>query len=177
LKELHQKLAQLLDSQVRSISHRLYPSILRRGLIPALQSLGDQFEATMNVEVKLDEELIRQEKADTHLILEQVRLAGYRIAEEALTNAVKHAKASWVNIELKSLSEGWLELTVKNDGQGFDIGSTPVGMGILMMQDYAEVVGGKCIISSGPEEGTEVKVYLPLAGPGAEYPEITSSSE
>jgi two-component system sensor histidine kinase UhpB len=177
LKDLHQNLAQLLDSQVRSISHRLYPSILRRGLIPALQSLGDQFEATMNVEVKLDEELIKQEKADANLILEQVRLAGYRIAEEALTNAVKHAKASWVIIELKSLSEGWLELTVKNDGQGFDMGSTPVGMGILMMQDYAEVVGGKCIISSSQEEGTEVKVYLPLAGPGAEYSEITPSSE
>ena len=171
LRELRRKLTEVMESQVRSISHRLYPSILRRGLIPALQSLGDQFETAMNVEMHLDEELIKQEKADTHYILEQVRLAAYRIAEEALTNAVKHAKASWVAIGLNLSSEGRLELTVRNDGQGFDMDNTPAGMGILTMQDYAEVVGGKCVIRSSPDEGTEVTVDLPLAGPGAEHPE------
>jgi signal transduction histidine kinase len=119
----------------------------------------------------LDEELVKKEKADTHLILEQVRLAAYRIAEEALTNAVKHAKASWVAIGLNLSSEGWLELTVRNDGRGFDMDRTPAGMGILTMQDYAEVVGGKCVIRSSPDEGTEVTVNLPLAGPGAEHSE------
>ncbi len=177
LGDLRQKLAELLESEVRSISHRLYPSILRRGLVPALQSLGDQFEAAMTVEMQLDDGLTKRERADPKFILEQVRLAAYRIAEEALTNAVKHAQASWVTIRLELSSEGWLDLTVRNNGQGFDTGSTPSGLGILMMQDYAEVVGGKCRIRSSPDEGTEVTANLPLAGPGAEHPEISSSSE
>lgn len=173
LGDLRQKLVELLESQVRSISHRLYPSILRRGLIAALQSLGDQFETAMAVEMELDDNLIQLERANPQLILEQVRLAAYRIAEEALTNAVKHAKASKVTIRLELSSEEWLRLTMRNDGQGFDIESMSSGQGILMMQDYAEVVGGNCIVHSAPEEGTEVTAMLPLAGPGAEPPERT----
>jgi PAS domain S-box-containing protein len=177
LGDLRQKLVELLESQVRSISHRLYPSILRRGLIAALQSLGDQFEAAMAVEMELDDELIRRERANPQLILEQVRLAAYRIAEEALTNAVKHAKASKVTIKLELSSEDWLRLTVQNDGQGFDLGSTPSGQGILMMQDYAEVVGGNCIVRSAPDTGTIVTAILPFSGPGVEPPERVLPSE
>ena len=55
--------------------------------------------------------------------------------------------------------------------------STPGGLGILMMQDYAEVVGGKCLIRSSRDEGTEVTAHLPLAGLGEEHPETASSSE
>ncbi len=171
LGDLRQKLVELLESQVRAISHQLYPSILRRGLIAALQSLGDQFETAIAVETELDDTLIQQERANPQLILEQVRLAAYRIAEEALTNAVKHAKASRLTIRLELSSKEWLRLTVRNNGQGFDIESTPTGQGILMMHDYAEVVGGNCTVRSAPDEGTEVIAALPLAGPGAEPPE------
>jgi PAS domain S-box-containing protein len=177
LGDLRIKLAELLDSEVRSISHRLYPSILRRGLVAALQSLGDQFEAAVAVEMSLDEELVQRERSDPRLILEQVRLAAYRIAEEALTNAVKHAKAGKVNIELRLSSTRDLDLRVTNDGRGFNLKEAPIGLGILMMQDYAEVVGGRCIINSSVDEGTEVIASLPLSGPGAEHPGISSSSE
>lgn len=174
---LRQELAELLENQVRSISHRLYPSILRRGLVAALQSLADQFEAALPIEMELDEELKQQERIGPRLILEQVRLAAYRIAEEALTNAAKHAKASRVTIGLEMSSEGWLRLIVRNDGQGFDLGSASGGLGILMMQDYAEVVGGECVIRSAPEEGTEVTAILPLAGPGGEHSRKASPLE
>ena len=60
---------------------------------------------------------------------------------------------------------------MQNDGRGFDIGSTPGGQGILMMQDYAEVVGGNCTVHSAPEAGTMVTAILPLSGPGVEPPE------
>jgi len=177
LGDLHQKLADLLNNEVRTISHRLYPSILRRGLIAALQSLGDQFESAINIEMELADDLIKRERADTRMIQEQVRLAAYRIAEEALTNAVKHAKASWAIIGLELSPEGWLTLTVRNNGQGFDMESTPGGLGILMMQDYAEVVGGRCLIRSSRDEGTEVTAHLPLAGLDEEHPETALSSE
>jgi PAS domain S-box-containing protein len=177
LGDLRQKLLDLLESEVRSISHRLYPSILRRGLVAALQSLGDQFETAMDVEMKLDPDLARKERAAPATIVEQVKLAAYRIAEEALTNAAKHARANKVTIELRPASDGWLELAVKNDGLGFAMKRDAVGLGILMMQDYAEVAGGSCVISSSPEGGTEVRARLPLAGPAAGSPEIPSSLE
>ena len=177
LGDLRQKLADLLDNHVRPISHRLYPSIVRRGLAAALQSLGDQFETALSIETELDEEIVRRERANPQLISEQVRLAAYRIAEEALTNVVKHTKASKVNIWLRLLDGDWLCLTLHDNAQGFDLENTSGGRGLLMMQDYAEVVGGKCIVQSAPGEGTEVTAILPLSGPGAERPEKVSLLE
>lgn len=171
LADLRQKLGDLIDGHVRSISHRLYPSILRRGLVPALQSLGDHFEPAMAIEMDLNEELMRHERVNPRFIAEQSRLAAYRIAEEALTNAVKHAKATRATIRLELHSDERLRLTVRNDGQGFDTEEAAGGLGILMMQDYAEVVGGKCVIDSARDRGTVVSATLPLAGPGAERPE------
>ena len=172
--DLRHKLSELLDNHVRPISHRLYPSILRRGLVAALQSLGDQFETSLNIEMELDEELMRRERLNPQLISEGVRLAAYRIAEEALNNVVKHTKASKITIGLRLLTKEWLCLTVRDNAQGFEPKNVSGGRGLLMMQDYAEVGGGKCAIRSAPGEGTEVMALLPLSGPGAGHPEKTS---
>ncbi len=174
---LRQGLGELLENGVRPISYRLYPSILRRGLVPALQSLGDQFESVVAIEMELDEELMGRERSDRKLISEPVRLAAYRIAEEALTNVVKHARASRVTIGLQLSSEGWLRLTVRDNGQGFDMGSTSGELGILMMRDYAEVMGGECVIRSAAGEGTEVTATLPLAESGTKRPGRASPLE
>jgi signal transduction histidine kinase len=127
--------------------------------------------------MELNEELTQRERNEPKFILEQVRLAAYRIAEEALTNVVKHTKASRVNIGLRMLPEEWLCLTLRDNAQGFKLESTPAGRGLLMMQDYAEVVGGRCAIQSAPGEGTVVTAILPISGPGAEHPEKASPSE
>ena len=171
LADLRQKLADLLDNQVRPISHRLYPSILRRGLVAALQSLGDQFEQSLTIELRVDEALVKGEKVDSHLIPEQVRLAAYRIAEEALTNVVKHTKASTVGMTLNCAPDDWLRLELWDNGQGFDMAGASGGRGLMMMQDYAAVVGGSCTIRSVPGEGTKITALLPLSAPDAEHPE------
>jgi PAS domain S-box-containing protein len=171
LGELRQRLADLLDNQVRPISHRLYPSILRRGLVAALQSLSDHFEQSLTMDLRVDEALVKGEKADNLLIPEQVRLAAYRIAEEALTNVVKHTKASAVSMTLKRAADNWLRLELRDNGQGFDMAGAAGGRGLMMMQDYAAVVGGSCTIKSVPGEGTEITALLPLSAPDAEHPE------
>lgn len=170
LKDLHEKLVELLEMHVRPISHQLYPSILRRGLVVALQSLADQFETALDIEMDMDEVILRRERSDPRFIPEQVRLTAYRIAEEALTNAVKHAKESSINIKLTTLPEGWFHLTVEDNGPGFDIQIVANGLGTLMMQDYAEMVGGSCVIRSAPNEGTQIMTTLPLAGLDVEHP-------
>ena len=122
-----QKLGGLLHDDIRSISHYLYPSILRRGLVPALQSLGDHFESAMDIEMEMDEELMRRERSNRNFISQQVKLTAYRIAEEALTNVVKHAVASKVNLSVAIGSEDSLQLRVRDDGRGFDVERTTGG--------------------------------------------------
>ncbi|MBI4187117.1 MAG: HAMP domain-containing protein [Chloroflexi bacterium] len=178
--EASQVLGEVVDDMGREVvqelslvSRRLYPSILRRGLIPALQSLGDQFETAVAIDMRLDAELERSEGIDHSLVPEPVRLAIYRIAEEALTNVVKHSGASQATVELSFPSEGWLRLAVRDNGRGFDMAGVGSGMGTASMRDYAESVGGKCTLSSAPGRGTEVIALLSVAMPGAGQPETS----
>ena len=163
---MHRSLGELIEGEVRSISRQLYPSILRRGLTPAVQSLGDQFEAALPIRMDVDDDLMNKERSDSDLVPEQVRLAAYRIAENALSNVLKHAGAKEVVVTLGLQGEEGLRLSVRDDGQGFDVEEASDGLGLGTVQDYADVVGGKCVIRSAPGEGTEVTATLPLGGPG-----------
>ena len=168
LRELRDRLRELIDGSIYSISHRLYPSILRQGLIPAIQFLADQFETYLKIKTEFNKELKEQEKANRKLISENLRLAAYRITEEALTNVVKHAKANTVTIMLDKSPEAGLRLTILDDGQGFDAVNIPYGLGISIMRDYAELNGGRFEIKGMPSAGTRVTVILPFEGPAAE---------
>ena len=111
LADLREKFEELLEQEIRSIVHQLYPYILRRGFVPALQSLEDQIESVIPIELDLDEDLVRRDMADRNLILEQAKSAAYRIAEEALTNVVKHANVTNVSVRLEAPSGGRFKLT------------------------------------------------------------------
>jgi PAS domain S-box-containing protein len=177
LQELRNRLRELIDGTIHSISHRLYPPILRQGLIPAIQFLADQFEEYLNIKTELDKELQQREKANRKLISEDLRLAAYRITEEALTNVVKHAKANTVTITLDKPPEAGLSLTILDDGQGFDAENIPYGLGISIMRDYAELNGGQFEIKGVPGAGTKVTVILPFEEPAAENREKDQISE
>jgi signal transduction histidine kinase len=133
--------------------------------------LAGRFGAGPAVDVALEEDLIEREKADPACVPDAVRLAVYRIAEEALNNAVAHASAGHATVRLDTSREGWLRLTVRDDGQGFDAQTAPTGLGVATMQDYADAAGGKCVVLSAPGAGTEVSAALPLARLAAERPE------
>ena len=77
LADLREKFEELLEQEIRSIVHQLYPYILRRGFVPALQSLGDQIESVISIELYLDQELVRKERLDRSFIPEQGKLAAY----------------------------------------------------------------------------------------------------
>ena len=160
-------LSQVSERQVGMLSRRLYPATLSRGLLPTLQSLGDRFEGDLAIELELDEMFMGREPADRSSVPEQLGLAVYRIAEEALTNAVKHAQASQVTVRLDPPQAGWLRLTVRDDGPGFDVASALRGLGMAAMQDYAKAAGGECVVHSIPGKGTVVTAILPLVRPDA----------
>jgi signal transduction histidine kinase len=168
LNEVIVGLSQVIERQVGVLVRQLYPPALSDGLVPAFLSFRDQFKSEPAVEIEMDEELMRLEKTDRNTVAEPVKLAVYRIAEEALTNVVTHAKAGRVTVRLDTSREGWLRLTVRDDGQGFDAKSAPGGLGVATMHDYADAVGGQCAVNSAPGAGTEVTAVLPLSQLGAE---------
>jgi signal transduction histidine kinase len=160
---------QVIEQQVGVLCRQLYPATLSQGIVPTFLTFADRFRSGPAVEVDLDEELIKREKADPGSVPEPVKLAVYRIAEEALTNAQQHAKAGHATVRLDTSRDGWLRLTVRDDGQGFDAGSAPGGLGVATMQDYADAAGGQCVVHSAPGAGTEVTAMFPLVPLGAEH--------
>jgi two-component system CheB/CheR fusion protein len=85
----------------------------------------------------------------------------YRIAQEAITNAIKHGKARIITIALTGGAEA-LTLRVDNDGLAFPAGKTPgKGMGLSIMRYRAEMIEGSLDIRKGPDGGTSVTCVVP----------------
>jgi two-component system, NarL family, sensor histidine kinase UhpB len=97
---------------------------------------------------------------------ERVAIAAYRLTQEALSNVVKHAGASMC---LVSVSAGAtapvVEISVRDDGVGFDAAAMTLGLGIAGMRERTAALGGTLRIRSRPGGGTDVTVRLPV-GPG-----------
>ena len=89
----------------------------------------------------------------------------FRVVQESLTNVQKHAAASQVDVSL-SFNQGGLSLQIKDNGQGFEpneevAGREDQGMGLLSMQERAELLGGTLLVHSGADVGCEVVMDVP----------------
>ncbi|MBD8694703.1 PAS domain S-box protein [Stenotrophomonas sp. CFBP 13718] len=89
-----------------------------------------------------------------------IEQACFRIAQESLTNALRHARASQVLLHLRDIGQGRLHLQVRDDGEGFDPHG-PRGLGLIVMRERAQSVGGQLRIQSAPGEGTLIELHLP----------------
>src|SRR6476646_9221897 len=85
----------------------------------------------------------------------------YRIAQEAVRNAIEHGAAREVLIQL-TFGHRNMVLTVQDDGQGFDTKSNGHGMGLRIMRYRAQCIGGSCEVQAGPTQGTLVHCRVPL---------------
>lgn len=99
-----------------------------------------------------------------------VRSVVFRIAQEAITNVVRHAKAKRMDIQLDYTDEG-IYLRVEDNGQGFNTEvvmkkkpGKPTAWGLLGMVERASLVGGTCNIFSNPGKGTLIEVHVPVSG-------------
>lgn len=127
------------------------------GLTSALREyfsdISKQTEIMIDFSVNIDEKGI---DGDTTTVL-------YRVAQEALTNIIKHAKAKRVKITLYAEGSG-MKLNVRDDGNGFDIEKVSQkvkGLGICGMRESVESLDGRFVIKSSPKKGTEISVILP----------------
>lgn len=161
LEKAAQQLHRLTEDEVRGLSHRLHPFIVRLGLAPSLSFLRDQFEGALEISLGIDPRLPPKLNVD-HAGSEAVVLTAYRVMEETLANAVKHARATRVSIRARYCSPDWLVLTVTDNGAGFDPAAAPEGLGLSLMRDCVDALGGRIRFRGAPGRGTRVTLALPV---------------
>src|SRR5215207_1061403 len=152
--EARESVRRSLDD-VRRIAGELRPQTLDElGLQSALRSLCTTLGAAPSLRVER-----RLELGDAKLTPE-VELAVYRVAQESLTNAMRHADATAVLLSLERM-DGALRLVVRDDGRGID-GERDAGAGLAGMHERALHIGGRLTVNPAPGGGTEVVLDVPV---------------
>jgi PAS domain S-box-containing protein len=152
------EIAQQALREMRLMVHELRPPALEEeGLLGALHQRLGAVEKRAGIEARLVAEDVVKLPAPMEEGL-------YRIAVEALNNALKHAAATSVTVYIRT-DEERVELVVKDNGRGFDIDRMDEsgGMGLDSMRERAERLGGSVTIRSTPDGGTRVSVTVPLS--------------
>ena len=151
----------MLDSTVaatRRISADLRPLMLDDlGLVPAAEWLVQKFTERTGIPCELDIGAPDLELEDPHAS------AVFRILQESLTNAARHAQASRVEVTIGS-SDGVVALTVRDNGRGFSPQQPrkPGSYGLMGLRERAYLLGGEVNIASEPDRGTTIEVRIPL---------------
>jgi len=145
---------------VRGLLRRLRPADLDAlGLVAALQNLCGAFAERSALPCIFTTEGLDD---DTPLA-DAVNIALYRVAQEALSNVLRHAAAaSRVRIVLARVDAGEVQLMVSDDGCGFDLHAATRGLGLLGASERAAALGGTLRMSGGPGAGTTLLLRLPL---------------
>ena len=165
-----QRLVEKSVGIVHQFARELRPTVLDDlGLIPALQAYLKGFMEDTGVRTSLKAFAGIEKSPGTLLTLL------YRVAQEALTNVARHAKASQVEVSILNL-EGVVCMEIKDNGQGFELDATSGAkknkrLGLLGMKERVEMAGGTFRVESAPGKSTTVRVEIPAAnGEAAETP-------
>jgi PAS domain S-box-containing protein len=151
----------ILD-QLQNVIYELHPLVLDDlGLVAAVRWL---LENNLKVAgTKVDFKVTgRKRRFPRHL-----ETTIFRVTQEAVTNIVKHAKASNVIVRLE-LSRDAVSMRIMDDGEGFDVAEAMNikqglrGYGLLGMKERIQLIGGTFTLRSGPEKGTEIDIQIPL---------------
>ena len=158
LKEL-ENLAEQTVENLRRLTRALRPIYLEDlGLVTALEMLTREISQSNNIDVEF------QRSGEERRLPRDVELALYRIAQEALSNIVRHAKAKHAVVSIHFDEE--IKLEVRDNGVGFSVPKSPTDFahsghfGLLGMQERAELIGGRLEVQSEPREGTSLSVSL-----------------
>jgi len=160
-------LVQTLNSGIalkRRIIEDLRPSSLNNlGLVPALEILCDEFAERSGLTVR--------RTVDAVPLSASAELTVYRLVQEGLTNIAKYAQASTVDVRVQRASGGQVEVSVRDDGRGFDTTQQDsTRHGLLGMRYRVESEGGRLRVESATGLGTELRAVLPPASQPASQP-------
>jgi signal transduction histidine kinase len=147
--------AQSVSKSVRALSHQLHPENLRLiGLVPALSGFQREI-STDSATVTFFHDQVPA------ALPRELTLCLFRIAQEAVRNAIAHGGAREVSIRLIG-TEADLTLTIADNGAGFDTEARHPGIGLISMSERATQIGGALQIRSRRGAGTQVDVSVPL---------------
>jgi signal transduction histidine kinase len=148
--------AQGIAKSVHDLSHRLHPAKLRLiGLVSALKGLQRELSQP-DFAIGFTHDRVPSK------LPPEVTLCLFRIVQEALQNAIKYSGATHAAVHLSGTAEA-LELTIVDDGVGFDVDTAwGKGLGLISMDERVEAIGGRFDIRSKPGAGTRVTVRVPL---------------
>jgi PAS domain S-box-containing protein len=156
IQDLGSSLTQTLG-EIRRIMADLRPSILDDlGILPALNWFCREYEKTYSsISVQKQFGVSEDEVPDS------LKTAIFRIAQEALHNIAKHSKATLVSVSVQKIGER-MELTVQDDGHGFQPDEIAKGLGLSTMRERTELSGGTFEISSTEGKGTTIRASWPV---------------
>lgn len=151
--------AGLLD-RIRDLSLDLRPPLLEEiGLAGALDAHVNNLVDISGLDIRFDAGRLQR-------LPPQIEIACFRVAQEALTNAIRHARATRISVRL-FVEQGRLQLRVADNGVGFDLdvayqrALAGKSMGLLNMAERVKLIGGSCTINSTPGQGTSVEASFP----------------
>jgi PAS domain S-box-containing protein len=148
-----------LLEQVRQLSLELRPPLLDDlGLVPALRCYLDQHTQRAGLRINFFADQALEQRVDV-----DIETACFRVAQEAVTNVVRHARAQTVSVELYRAPEA-LHLIARDDGIGFDVATAQQGasLGLLGIRERVALVGGEFDCKSILGGGTEIHAFFPL---------------
>jgi two-component system sensor histidine kinase UhpB len=157
-RDLHDEVNQALTAmnELLQLARQLRPTALDdHGLLPAMASQVRRFASQTGIKADLNA------TGEGSTLQPDEELAIYRIAQEALANIARHADAQSVEVDLRSHEGGGVQLTVRDDGRGFETGRPTRGLGLGGMAERARLVGGELTIESQPGAGTQLCLKVP----------------
>jgi signal transduction histidine kinase len=150
-----------VENELRRLSHELRPTALDDlGLLPALENLAKSVSLRTGLAVTVQ----CDQGSPLPLVVET---AVYRIVQESLTNATKHARATQVTITLWRTADS-LRCTIADDGRGFDVAATLArhgterGLGLPGILERLAALGGALHVASAPGAGTRLRIIIPV---------------
>jgi two-component system sensor histidine kinase UhpB len=157
-------LANRAMEELLALSRSLRPTALDDlGLRAALAGLVEEVDRGGGMRATFESD------GDLGALPSDVQLVVYRVAQEALSNAVRHSGAGSVRVELaraRDNGDDRIELTVGDDGGGFSFDEAARGLGLAGMRERALLVGGEVRVESRPDLGTRVRLRVPVDGTG-----------
>lgn len=151
-----------LLADVRTLSRDLRPALLDElGLLPAARALVEGQQGAFDVRVDIASSLLGLR------LPPEIEIACYRALQEALANAVRHARATRLTLTA-AIDAEFLEIALSDDGWGFDpvhVAAKAPGqhLGLVSMRERMAMIGGACAVESAPGRGTTVRLSMPLA--------------
>ena len=160
--ELYHQTRKLIDEayqKIRNIAHSKNSGVLaKQGLYKAVRQLAKTISASESITINVHENGLDQRLENS------LELTLFRIVQELITNIIKHAEASEVDIHFNQHDEQ-LNIMVEDDGKGFDpdqITKNSKGMGLSSIDKRVEHLEGKMIIESKPKAGTTIIIEIPI---------------